>query len=232
LKVEFTPKQVLKFLLCIITFLFFIHSLSLISRLLSDHGTLFGELNIFNVDAEKNIPTFYSAIALLIASTLLFFITATHKKMNDPYISWAILAILFLFLSIDEISSIHESLTLPTRNLFDTSGLLYFAWVIPYGIALIIFVCAYLKFLLSLPKHIMILFITSGIIFIMGAIGFELLGGREAELNGKQGLLYAIFYTCEEFFEMIGIALFIYTLLTYIVTQFGSLKIIASELID
>jgi len=71
---------------------------------------------------------------LLIASILLSFIASAHKKTNSPYVLWAILAAIFLFFSIDEISSIHESLTAPVREIFNTSGLLFFAWVIPYGI--------------------------------------------------------------------------------------------------
>ena len=65
----------------------------------------------------------------------------------------------------------------------------------------------------------MILFLISGITFVSGTLGFEMLGGRQAELYGRNNILYALFYTCEESLEMIGIAIFIYTLLTYIINQ-------------
>jgi hypothetical protein len=71
----------------------------------------------------------------------------------------------------------------------------------------------------------MILFLVSGATFISGAIGFELFGGRHLELHGNNNATYALFQTCEETLEMLGIALFIYTLLTYIVDQFGTLQI-------
>jgi len=107
--------------------------------------------------------------------------------------------------------------------------LLYYAWVIPYGIALMVFIITYIKFLMSLPKQIIILFVVSGAIFVAGAIGFELLGGRQHDLYGTNNLTYRFFYTCEEFLEMLGIVIFIYTLLLYIAGQFKFLTITINE---
>ena len=128
-------------------------------------------------------------------------------------------------MAIDEINLIHERLGAPTRDLLGTSGLLYYAWVIPYFIALTFFVIAYFKFLLHLPKDIRVLFLISGSIFVFGAVGVEMLGGWQQDLDRTKGVLYAFFYSCEEFLEMTGIAIFIYTLLTYIANEFGFMKI-------
>ena len=134
-----------------------------------------------------------------------------------------------MFLSIDEIASIHERFVNPTKETFKTSGLLYYAWIIPYGIGLIGFIIVYSKFLFELPKDTMVLFLVSGFTFIAGAIGFEMLGGRQDELYGNRNILYSFYYTCEESLEMIGIAIFIYTLLSYMVNQFESIKITISN---
>ncbi|MFK5937894.1 MAG: hypothetical protein QM497_05785 [Sulfurimonas sp.] len=140
---------------------------------------------------------------------------------------------IFLFLSIDEMISIHENFTRITKLLVDTTGLLYYAWIIPYGIALIIFILTYSKFLLHLPKNIMLLFILSGSIFVLGAIGIEMFGGENVELmkGSNDSLHYAVLYTIEETLEMLGIALFIYTLLTYIKTvlHFPSIMITSAK---
>jgi len=132
-------------------------------------------------------------------------------------------------LSIDEISSLHERLIKPVRENLGTSGLLFSAWVIPYGLALILFVAGYLKFLLQLPKKIMYLFCISGAVFVAGAIGLELFEGHHYERHGSIDLTFAVFYTVEEFLEMFGIVLFIYTLLAYIETEFGPLKITVDQ---
>lgn len=69
----------------------------------------------------------------------------------------------------------------------------------------------------------------SGAIFVTGAVGFEFFGGNHVKLYGEENFIFSLFYTCEEFLEMLGIALFIYTLLSYIPTQLGSLTISFGE---
>jgi hypothetical protein len=223
------PQQILKINLYLIFFLIFVNALGIISKYYFDHDSVYGFVPLFDFNTEKNIPTLFSSITLIIASILLLSISLTHKKLKSSYIMWFGLSVIFLFLSIDEIHSIHERFGKPTREAFNTSGLLFYAWIIPYGVALVIFIITYSNFLIKLPKNTMILFFVSGVIFILGAIGFEMLGGRQHELYGSSSILYAFYYTCEESLEMIGIAIFIYTLLSYIIEQFESVKIIISK---
>lgn len=210
-----SPYEVFITLFSIILFLLFCNILGLVSKFYFNHDFVYGLVPLFDFDTEKNIPTLYSSVALLFASTLLANITLTRKRNELSYLPWLGLTIIFLFLSMDEFWSIHEKVALPSRKAFNASGLLYFSWVIPYGFALIVFVLAYLKFLSQLPKKIMVLFIISGLTFVSGAIGFELFGGRHVELYGANDIIYCALYTCEEFLEMLGIAIFIFTLSTY-----------------
>ncbi len=225
MNIKLVKKDIFIKLVCFILFLLLAHIMGVVSRLYLGHGYAYGLVPLFDFGAEKNIPTLYSSFAIIIASMLLLVITLMHKKQGTSWLPWAGLAVIFLFLSIDEIASIHERLGGPVRETLDTSGLLYFAWVIPYGVALGIFVIAYLKFLIDLPRKTMVLFVASGSIFVLGAIGFELLGGRHFELYGRENIMYSVYYTCEEFLEMLGIAVFIYTLLSYITDQFTSLTL-------
>lgn len=225
MNINLIPKEIFKINMYLILFLLCANIIGVVSKLYFDHDTVYGLVELFNFDSEKNIPTLYSSIALIIASILLLSIAFINKKYKSTYIPWFGLSLIFLFLSIDEISSIHEGLVLPTREALKTTGIFYFAWIIPYGIALVIFIIAYSRFLFKLPKNIMILFLVSGAIFVFGAIGFEMLGGKQVELYGRDNIIYALFYTCEESLEMIGVAIFIYTLLTYIVNEFESIII-------
>lgn len=229
MNIEIHPKTAFKYLLYLITFLLFANCLGLLSNFYFGHDHVYGLVPLFALNVENNVPTFYSSCALLVSSVLLLFIAIRHKKSGGSFIPWFGLSAIFLFLSIDEIASIHESLIDPMKETFNTSGLLFFSWVIPYSIGLIVFVIAYAKFLINLPRNTMILFITSGAIFVGGAIGIELFEGREAELHGFKTLAFALYYTAEEFLEMLGIVIFIYTLLSYITTQFSSLTISIKE---
>jgi hypothetical protein len=60
----------------------------------------------------------------------------------------------------------------------------------------------------------------SGAIFVTGAIGFEILGSGIDERLGETAILtnlsYQIFMTTEESLEMLGIVMFIHTLLSYL----------------
>ncbi len=225
-----SPKNVFKKLLYIIFFLLIANITVLIMKYHFKHEFCHGLVPMFDFDAEMNIPTFYSSFALLFSSALLAIIALCHKKSGTSYWLWVGLSIVFLFLSIDEFTSIHECLGEPSERLLKSSGLLkssrilFYAWIIPYGIALTAFGIVYLKFLLNLPRKTMLLFIASGIVFVSGAIGFETLSGIQEKLYGANST-YALLYTLEELFEMLGVAIFIYALLDYICGQFEHFSI-------
>jgi len=223
LKIEIYPRKILILLLYLILFLLFANITGIISKFYFNHGQVYGLVPLFDFNTEANIPTFYSSLALISCSILLAFIFLAHKRQGSSYKPWRGLSIIFLFLSIDEIATIHEWMNDPIQQLLNTSGLLYFAWIIPYGLALLLLLGIYLKFLINLPKKFLHLFIISGVIFISGAIGIESFCGWYCELlggiHGLDNLLYSVFYTGEEFLEMLGIVFFIYTLLSYIVTE-------------
>ena len=54
------------------------------------------------------------------------------------------------------------------------------------------------------------------IYFILGALGFEMIGAPRVKNFGRADYLYAFFTTVEESLEFIGIILFNYSLITYI----------------
>ncbi len=227
------PEHVLKLFFALIFVLLFLNVVVIIfTYYINLNSIIINEyIRLFDFNTETNIPTFFSSILLLICGVLLLCIVIFRKNQQAQYIAWLGLALIFFFLSIDEFSSIHEKFTHPTRELLGSSqkGLLYYAWVIPYGIALISLAILYLKFLKSLPPKILKLFLLSGFVFLLGAIGFEMIGGKHVEIHGEENVLTAIYYSIEELLEMLGAALFAYSLLCYIITQFTSFQIIIEE---
>ena len=173
---------------------------------------------MFNLDVEKNIPSIYSALLLASSGFLLFLIAVRTKKLKKKFAAhWLFLGIVFIFLAADEFFVIHEDWAEPIRENLNTSGLLYFAWIIPYIIFIVILFLTYFKFLKNLPKNICVKFITSGALYIFGGIIIESFGGRYIESRSwqKDDIWFAMI-TTEEMFEIIGISLFFYTLLVYI----------------
>lgn len=229
MNIEISPKTVLIKLLCIITFLLFVNILGIAIKLNFGQNTLRMLVLLFDFDTEVNIPSLYSSFALVVTSILLMIIAVNHKRKGSTQFYWFGLSIIFLFLSVDEIASVHERISILVGQILDTSGLFYYAWIIPYGLALLVFIAVYTKFLFNLPRKIMLLFVFSGITYVCGAIGFEMLGGRHAELYGEENLIFCIYYTCEEYLEMLGIVVFIHALFSYMASELQLLTITIND---
>ena len=228
INITLKPNKVTFLFLLIVFFLTFVHCIiSVLFFYFDENPNILTLVEWFDLDLEDNIPSLYSAFAILICSSL-FFIIASYKPKPFDYekLCWFGLGIIFFFLAIDETFQVHEAIGDITEDYVDATGFLYFPWVIPYGFAVIVFILFYLKYLLGLPKKTAILFILSGVIYLTGAVILDMLGGREAELHGYESVAYYILYTVEEFFEMIAIVILIYALFAYIEQQFGYLNII------
>ncbi len=213
------PKKFFIFNLLFLAILFTGNLAGIVLTYQFNHDYVYGLVPLFSFDQEMNVPTIYSALAILFAASLLFYIGKKSKSSQQAYISWFSLSAIFVFLALDETFVIHENLIVPVREHLNTSGLFFYAWVIPYGMAVILFVGIFSKFLLNLPRESLVLFITAGAIFVTGAIGFELLGGKHAEIHGRSNVEYTVYYTIEESLEMMGIALFNFSLLKHIKTH-------------
>jgi hypothetical protein len=219
MNVEIAPRVVLIRLVSLIGALLAAHTGTLIASFRSgDEPDTLGRLFFF--EAETNVPTAYSALALVTCAILIAFIGLLYRRAAEPFLLWYFMSFVFLFLAFDEFASIHEQLVTWVGDALDTSGIFYYTWVIPCGIAVAAFVALYFRFLLRLPRRTMALFVVSGLIFVTGAIGFEMLGGLIADGGGQDGTWYGAVSTVEETLEMLGIALFIYALLDYIETSF------------
>ena len=221
-----SPQKVTKFLLLVIglLILFNLGERVIVRWLSATNGSQVNS-QYFNFDQESNFPTLYSVLALGFSSYLLAIITLIQKSRNARYAKhWKALSIIFIFLAIDESCSIHE-LSIPVlRGAMNAQGILYFTWVVPAFILLIIFLITFRKFVLNLPLKIKVLFIASGAVYVCGALGMELIGGYIADTYGYK-TLYGAASSIEEILEMLGIVIFIRGLLTYIQSQLTELHL-------
>lgn len=141
---------------------------------------------------------------------------------------WTGLATIFALMSLDESMAFHEMMTKPIRELLDTSGLLYSAWVLPaIGFVLILSV-TYSRFLFYLEARFRTQFIIAGGVYLLGVLGMEMVGGAYVSAKGYD-MSYSILATVEEVLEMSGIVLFIAALLDYIEQHSTSLEILFEQ---
>lgn len=230
------PRKITKYLTVFVGFLLLSNAAVKFSVICLDHNDVFGLVGLFDFDHEKNIPTFYSSLTLMFSSALLLIIAFGKKGINSGYwLHWTGMAIIFMFLSIDEFAAIHELFDRPVSLALNVPGHINkeegasaypHLWVIPYGIFVIAFFLTYLRFLLDLPGRIKLLFFIAGLIYISGAIGCEMIWEIWYDPGDDPTTISdGIITTIEELLEMAGIIVFIYTLLSYIKSEYRELKI-------
>lgn len=195
-------------------------------------------VRLVDLDQENNLPTWLSSTNLLISAILAAFITKAKQAQRDAYtLYWLGLCLVFLYLSVDEAASLHEAPNDRLRHVLGTSGgALFAAWVIPAMAVVSIFAGLYLRFLFSLPRRIQALIVLAGMLYVLGAVGFEMLSWSyrapmfdpENHLASRD-LTYMMITHLEEFLEMLGVALFIYALLSYIEIERISISMTVSR---
>ncbi len=200
-------------------------------------------LRIFDVGEERSIPAWFESLQFLLCSILLAVVAVAKKQRGDRYsLHWSALSIILLLLSLDEVASIHEAIGQQSEHLlhsatgFTPSGAITFFWVVPGAAFTLIVVLAYLRFLAQLPQTTRRLFLFAGALFVLGALGIEMLSAQV--LSSSEGivswvvssgsmvdresasaiprLIVGLQTSIEEMFEMLGLTVFVYALLAYI----------------
>jgi hypothetical protein len=186
------------------------------------HPHVHGLVDLFSLDVEGGAGAYFSSLQLFLAGVLLILIAFIQQDEGGRTARyWTVLAVSFFLLSTDEAVSLHELTARPIQDLLGTEkklGFLYFGWVIPATAAVIVFGLYFIPFLRQLPTATRRGFVLGAVIFVGGAVGVESLTGRIFEGSGFDSLPYHVFVLVEEGMEMVGILVFIRTLLRHLTT--------------
>jgi len=191
-------------------------------------GIITTAMRLLNVGEENSIATWYSSSALLLCSVLLATIAVANKRHGNRYtIEWVLLSAVFLLLSVDEVAQIHEETTVEAvaskATGLEPSGFLYHLWVVPGIVFVIVVLLASLRLLANLPGRIRRWFLAAGTLFVLGALGMEVLSARVLSKYGENWenvggipkIVVGVQTSIEELLEMLGVVAFIYALLLY-----------------
>lgn len=206
--------RTLTFILCVI---FVLSILTKISTFVFGHGYLYGFLPKLDMDKETNIPTIFSVLLLFVASLLFYVLSLIPEELptlkQEQHKKYRFLSFLFLYLTFDEGSALHELLINPLRDRFQLTGIFRFSWVI-VGVLLVgLLTLNFYKFIFSRPAYMKKGFILAAVLYIGGALGIEMVGGYYSSLYGELNLTYGLITTIEEIGEFIGMVVLINTLL-------------------
>ncbi len=163
-------------------------------------------LDLFNLDRERNFPTYWSGTQLLAIAMVacLGFLLST-KKSNKVY--WGLFCLFFLYLQFDEISELHENITYYISTYIKPSR--FFAsptymWVVFFSPLIIAASVFLFKFTRIFQKQVYErrLFIMGVIAMITGGVLIEALSGLFIFIADK-----FILTAVEEGMEKIGVSM-------------------------
>lgn len=207
------------FLGCVVVTL---HALNAAAQLLKLYAGDFGLkatfLELFLVNNEGKVPTWYSTLALASSALLAAAIAYASIRGRGPFgVRWLLLALVFVAMSFDEFAELHPTVGGPLPELVGTSGgTIGFGWVANGALFVTLFGLLYADLLIRLPDPTRILLLVGGAAFVAGALGMEVVGGRIADSRGMDGAAYAVAASVEELLEMTGIVLVICALWCYL----------------
>ena len=183
-------------------------------------------MNRFDLAFEPSIPNWYSSCSLLLCGVVLAVIARAKARSKGGWFwHWAVLAAIFVGLSIDEGVRLHEMLHTVIASRIETHGLLYFPWVIPALFFVAIVGLCYVPFLLRLDRRTAVLFVIAGAIYVMGAVGMDMIGGVIVEQHGMESIHHSFAQAVEELLEMLGVLIFLYALLDYVRCHIGAVRL-------
>jgi hypothetical protein len=231
LSITIRPRQVLQALLLIIAVLI-LANIAVLGAFLGGwiQSTEKKTFTLFYVLEEGNLPTWFSTLLLAACSTGLGLVARGKSVQGDRYAKhWWVLCAIFALMSLDETARIHESVNRYMRGLVDLGGFFFYPWVLLGVLFAAIFIIAYTRFLLALDRRTRLRFIIAGIVYLVGVLGMESIGGWVDETRGTENWAYFAEATLEELFEMFGAALFLTAVLIHLRSMIGSVWIKLGE---
>ncbi len=185
----------------------------------------------FDLGFEPSLANWYSSLVLLLNAVVVGIVALLKRQTGQPLVKhWCALSGLMLFMAVDEAIMIHEMFDKPLRELLNTGGLLYFAWVIPGSILVALVGIGFAGFLREIDPRTRRLFIAAGTVFVVGAIGMELLAGLVMSAHGSEAAgVFSYGHTfeqaVEEALEMVGALVFLYAVLDLLSRELGGVRL-------
>jgi hypothetical protein len=172
--------------------------------------------HVFQLNRESSVPTWVSSVLLLMAATAAGVIARQGWVQRWRFRwHWAGLAALLALMSLDEVATMHEQLTEPFRANFGFDGLLFYAWVVPVGLGLLVLGLIYLPFVLALPRRTRGLCLTAAALAIGGGLILEMIGGSYHAADAMGSPAYLALMAAEETLELLAWVTVLWALLDY-----------------
>ena len=211
LPIRFDARRVVMSLTAVAALLLVAHLTLVAITVVTGHDSVFGLVRLFDLDLENNVPSFFSGGLFLLNAQLLWMVGVRARRSSI----WPVLAIVFVFLAIDEMFAIHERLVDPLRAMFHTTGVLHFPWFVVYAGPVLAVAIWFLPTWRRLEPPARVTLMVSASLYLFGAVGMEMIGGAYADAFGQtRSLTWGLLVAVEESLEMAGLITLVHALLT------------------
>lgn len=221
LQLHISPRQIVLALSAVAALLLCASMAGQTMRFVFDRDSVFGLVQLFNVDMERNIPTFFT-VMIALGNALLLLVVGLNSRSTAPHETWYwyVLAAGFVFIGYDEGFQVHEKLIAPMRSIMGSEGpgIFHFGWVVPAIALVCVLGLIFLKFLLKLAALMQRRLLTAAVLYLGGCLGMEMLDGAYAAAFGMN-YTYSLLVTIEEGLEMAGMIMLTHTLLCHLASQ-------------
>lgn len=164
---------------------------------------------LVDLDAEGNLPTYFSAAVLATTAVGLALAAALSRARGARGWPLAVPAAVAALLSVDELASLHEQLAL-VADLLGVDAGLRFSWVVPgaavaVGVGLVLLVAAR-----RMAPRLRWRLVVAGLVYLLGALVVEAVTSGmfrpapEGGLEPVQSTAYVLLNAVEEGLEMVG----------------------------
>ena len=171
---------------------------------------------MWDLDEENNVPTWFASMLLALVGLGLAFIGVMKYQERDRYWwQWFAIALIPLFLSLDDMAQLHEALSDPLSEEYGFGGLLRWAWIVVAAPLVAVLTVLFLPFLFRLPPRTAILLVVGAGVVFSGGVILEMFEGWRVDASGHGGLLLFSMVTVQEVAEMIGTIIALYAVIDY-----------------
>lgn len=174
-------------------------------------------LRVFDLNAEGNVPTWWSSVQLLMTGLFLGLVALRNCRVDRMFWLLGFLAAVFVLMSMDEASGLHEKfgklidnvLVQRSDTIFHYTGLWFLVLGVPFVI-LMIWILHQLSRLLDQVPGTRLCLLLGFAVLLIGAVGIEATSNfavsRESVKTGLESQVasFELVVILEEFFEMTG----------------------------
>ena len=244
MELEIHTKSIVRAMIVAVLFLTLAGLVSRFALYVFGDGPFMRPLTLFDVGAERNIPTWFESMQFMLCSVLLAVIAVAKKQSGERYSRhWGVLSVILLYMSLDEVATIHETVgaelarVLHSSTGFTPSGAISYFWVVPGALFMLVLGLSYIGFFIHLPRATRRQFLFAVALFLLGALFLDMLSAQLMSASGAIAHLAESFSggridpkaasaipkilnggntSFQEMFEMFGLTAFVYALLAYI----------------